>query len=180
MSGLCFATIRSSSAPSSILITSRSSATCCAGASLYESTAITYCPNRFTAITNSLPSSPEPRRSIFFMVTNYEFSTKPHFAVHEDNRNFLNERMLLITDDHCKREDQYCILRITNRYHQEIPCILIITSIRSAGKTIQITQATPTFSFTTSAKLRPLILLCSQAMKSKYSKAVCAKGYFES
>src|SRR6185503_19805499 len=49
-----------------MLITSRSSATCCAGALLYESTAITYCPNRLAAITNSLPSSPEPRRRILF------------------------------------------------------------------------------------------------------------------
>ena len=37
------------------------SATCMAGALSYLSQAMTYCPARFAAMVNSLPSSPEPK-----------------------------------------------------------------------------------------------------------------------
>src|SRR5574344_1259033 len=67
ISGLCFFTTFSSAPPSSMSITSNPSATCMAGAFAYLSHAVTYCPARLAAITNSLPSSPEPNNNIFFI-----------------------------------------------------------------------------------------------------------------
>ena len=76
MSGLCFSTTAIKASPSSMWNTSHSSATCMAGACSYESQAITYCPLRLQAITNSFPSSPEPNNKIFFVMTIYYNQTK--------------------------------------------------------------------------------------------------------
>ena len=67
MSGWCLATALSNAWPSSMENTSLSSATCMAGALSYLSQATTYKPALLAAMTNSLPSSPEPNSMIFFI-----------------------------------------------------------------------------------------------------------------